>query len=140
MHVAWQASRHYTELIVWQLADAIRSKTYPLTARSVFVEDLKLHSQTEDAAGSICRNIAEGFGCDSHVEFARYLEISRRSLNELLDCLRDAHLKGYIVATDAAPIRALARRLFPALASLRRHLKSTPSPAHGSARHRRTSS
>jgi hypothetical protein len=28
---------------------------------------------------SVCRNVAEGFGCESHVEFARFLKISRRA-------------------------------------------------------------
>ena len=121
-------ARHYSELIVWQLADEIRARTYPLTGRQAFRLDIKLRSQAEDAAGSVCRNIAEGFGCDSHAEFARFLEVSRRSLNELLDCLRDAQMKGYLSAQDVAPIRSLARRLFPAIGSLRRHLKSTPTP------------
>jgi four helix bundle protein len=122
------AARHYSELIVWKLADEIRSRLYPLTARKAFANDARLRSQADDAAGSVCRNIAEGFGCDSHIEFARFLEFSRRSLNELLDCLRDAQIKGHITPADAAPIRLLARRLFPALGSLRRHLKTTPTP------------
>ena len=121
-------ARHYSELIVWQLGDAIRRQLYPLTRRTPFSNDCRLRRQVDDAAGSICRNIAEGFGCDSHAEFARYLEISRRSLNELLDCLLDALLKKHVTPEEITPIRTLARRLFPAIASLRRHLRDTPSP------------
>jgi four helix bundle protein len=78
-------------LIVWQLADQIRVLVFKLTERERFARDLKLHSQTEDAANSVCRNIAEGFAC-KHKEFARFLEISRRSLNGLGDSFRTAQL------------------------------------------------
>lgn len=64
-------ARNFKELIVWQLADAIRVETLKLTRRPVFQRDLKLHSQTEDAVNSVCRNLAEGFGCETHGEFAR---------------------------------------------------------------------
>ena len=50
-----------------------------LTGRPGFATDFKLKAQAEDAVGSVCRNIAEGFGCESNIEFARFLEISRRS-------------------------------------------------------------
>ena len=99
-----------------------------LTSRPRFVADLKLHSQIEDAVGSVCRNIAEGFGCESHDEFARFLEISRRSLNEVQDCARHAQLKGYVTPADTAPFLALARRLYPAINNLRSYLRRTPNP------------
>jgi four helix bundle protein len=77
-----RGARHFEELIVWQLSDQLRAETFKLTSRPAFARDLKLHSQTEDAVNSVCRNISEGFG-GSHAEFARYLRISRRSLNEV---------------------------------------------------------
>jgi four helix bundle protein len=111
-------ARHFTELIVWQLADAIRVQVLLLTARSEFSRDLKLHAQTEDAINSVCRNIAEGFGCDSHREFVRFLVIARRSLNEVQDALRGAQLKQYVTAGDLVAIHTLLRRLYPALSRL----------------------
>jgi len=66
------AKRH-EELIAWQLADQIRIHILDLTKREGFDKDFKLRSQTEDAANSVCRNIAEGFSC-KHVEFARFLK------------------------------------------------------------------
>ncbi len=121
-------ARHFSDLIAWQLADELRVAILALTARSRFVADRKLHSQLEDAVGSVCRNIAEGFGCESHDEFARFLEISRRSLNEVQDCLRHALLKGYVNPVDTAPLLALARRLYPAINNLRAYLRRTPNP------------
>ena len=107
--------RHYSQLVSWQLADAVRIVTLKFTGRRPFSTDFKHRSQTEDAIDSVCRNIAEGFGCASHAEFARYLEISRRSLNELCDCIRSARLKGYVAPREAADVYALTRRLYPAL-------------------------
>jgi four helix bundle protein len=76
---------------------------------------------------SVCRNIAEGFGC-KHKEFARFLEISRRSLNELRDSFRSAQLKGYVTARENEPIWRLAHRLYPAYAKLIHYLRTTPDP------------
>jgi four helix bundle protein len=123
-------ARHFSELVSWQLADALRIETFKLTRRPPFARDFKHQAQTEDAIDSVCRNIAEGFGCESHAEFARFLEISRRSLNELVDCLRSAQLKGYLAANDAEQVYSLARRLYPALSRFLAYLRRTPRPRH----------
>jgi len=120
------AKRH-EDLVAWQLADQIRVHVFDLTKRDGFAKDLKLRSQTEDAANSVCRNIAEGFSC-KHVEFARFLRISRRSLNELRDAFRGAQLKQFVTASDDAPIATLSRRLYPAFGRLIAYLASTPDP------------
>ena len=80
----------------------MRAETYRLTRRFVFRRDLRLRTQTDDAAESICRNIAEGFGAGTHPEFARYLIISRRSVNELRDCFIAAVTKGHVRDSDLA--------------------------------------
>lgn len=111
-------ARHYSQLIAWQLADATRMVVFKFTRRAPFSTDYKHRSQLEDAIDSVCRNIAEGFGCASHAEFARYLEIARRSLNELSDSVRSARFKAYVTANEAASVHALTRRLYPALNNL----------------------
>ena len=73
-------ARHFTELIVWRLGDQHRLEVFRLTKRPGFYADLKLRSQLDDASDSVCRNIAEGLGCKSDREFARFLRIARRSL------------------------------------------------------------
>lgn len=125
-------ARHFTQLVCWQLADALRVEVLAFTRQDAFRRDLRHKSQTEDAIDSVCRNIAEGFGCSSHREFARYLEISRRSLNELQDSIRSATLKGYIGGNESAAAYKLAKRLYPALNRLIAYLRRTPGggPAH----------
>jgi len=61
-YVGVPVARHFTELIVWQLGDQHRVEVFRLTKRSCFRSDLKLRSQLDDAADSVCRNVAEGFG------------------------------------------------------------------------------
>jgi four helix bundle protein len=128
-------ARHYSELEMWKLADQVRVEIVKLTSRPAIVRDLKAHGHMDDAANSAYRNIAEGFGCDTHPESIRFLGISRRSLNELPDGLRGAELKGYVTAADCAPVRVLFRRLYPALSSLVAHLRRTPD--HGRNRNER---
>ena len=115
-------ARHFTELIIWQLGDQIRQQVFALTKNRPFVADLKLRSQLDDAADSVCRNIAEGFACKSDKEFARFVRIGRRSLNEVQDCFHSALLKRYVTNSDLAPARQLMRRRYPAIASFLRKL------------------
>jgi|SRR5688572_10493677 len=119
-------ARHFKELIVWRLADELRRATFSLTDRPAFRRDLKLHSQTEDAVNSACRNIAEGFGCETHREFARFLRIARRSLNELQDAYEAALQKGYVSEEDLKVPRRWLRRIFPALGRFIRYLDLPP--------------
>ena len=86
-------ARHFTELIIWQLGDQLRQQVFALTKNRPFAADFKLRSQLDDAADSVCRNIAEGFACKSDKEFARFVRIGR-----------------------------LMRRLYPAIASFLRKL------------------
>jgi four helix bundle protein len=131
-------ARHSSQMIVWQLGDELRIEVFRLTGRSDFDRDLKARGQIDDAVNSVCRNIAEGFACESHREFARFVSISRRSLNELLDGLRGAVQHGYLSQGDAQPCHSLARRLFPAMSRLLAYLRTTPSPTETRPVHGRT--
>ncbi len=126
MSIAMAGARHFQQLTVWQLADELRGEVLKLTARPQFLRDLKLRAQTEDAVESTCRNIAEGFGCDTHREFSRFLEISRRSVNELQDCFQAALHHRFISHADLRPCRVLMNRLFPALSRFIAYLDATP--------------
>ena len=121
-----RGASHFSELTVWQLAVELRVETLKLTSRPAFARNLKAQTQAEDAVNSICRNIAEGFGCETHGQFAWFLRISRRSLNEPQDAFRGAEQKGYVTSHDRAPVRALTRRLYPALNRFIAYLDSTP--------------
>jgi four helix bundle protein len=70
-----------------------RQQVFELTKKPPFAADFKLRSQLDDAADSVCRNIAEGSACKSDKESAKFVRIARRSLNEVQDCFRRATLK-----------------------------------------------
>ena len=133
-----ESVNHYTKLFVWKVGDQIRQDVAKLTSRPAFARDVKARGQADDAANSICRNIAEGFACETHKEFARYLSYSRRSLNELRDAMRGAMIKGYISGKDLQPIDRRAFHLRRALTNFIAYLKATPDDnrmtAHGGAR------
>ena len=114
-------ARHFRELIVWQLSEKLRVEVLRFTARPCFQRDFKLRAQLEDAIDSVCRNVAEGFG-GTNPQFAWFLRVSRRSLNEVQDELHSARLKGYVTNADLIPARKLMRRIYPAMASLLKHL------------------
>ena len=120
-------ARRYTELIAWQLGDEIRRHVFAWTQRSRFARNYRARDQIESAIDSVCHNIAEGFS-GSHLEFARYLAIARRSLNEVCDCIRSAELKTYVTQPETQLVKALVRRLYPALARLIEYLRRTPDP------------
>lgn len=65
------------------------------------------------------RNLSSG---NSATDYAWFLRISRRSLNEVQDELRTALLKGYVTDADLVPARRLMRRIYPAMSSLLKHL------------------
>ena len=119
-------ARHFTELIIWQLADELRRHVFALTKERPFAADFKLRAQIDDAADSVCRNIAEGFANKSDREFARFIRIARRSINEVQDCFLSALLKGYVTNGDLIPSRRLMRRLYPAIAAFVRTLDPNP--------------
>ena len=97
-----------------------------LAARPEYRRNLKFHSQTVDTLDSVCRNIAEGFGCETHREFSRFLKISRRSLNELQDGFDSTLEKGLASEEELDEPRRLVHRLVKGLSSLIAYLDRTP--------------
>ena len=128
---AMAGARHFSQLIVWQIADALRIEVLKLTQSGACSSNWKFRQQVEDAIDSVCRNIAEGFAADTHGQFAWFLRVSRRSLNELRDALRSALLKRYTTPADLSAAFDLIRRLYPALNNFIAYLELTPNTPQG---------
>lgn len=73
---------------------------YLLTQKFPKEEQFGLTNQLRRAAVSIPLNIAEGSGGSSNTEFIRFLEISRRSVYEVMTALELACRLGYATAGD----------------------------------------
>lgn len=79
--------KRFEDLIVWQKARAFRKKIYDITRKLPQEERFQLLTNIRDAACSITRNIAEGFGRYHLQENIQFCRMARGSLNEVLDDL-----------------------------------------------------
>jgi four helix bundle protein len=123
-------ARHFRDLVVWQQAHALRTAVWQCVNTASGM-DLRLRSQLTDAAGSVCRNVAEGFRRRSHRDFARYLEHATSSLAELEDGILDAQMRGHLSPEQTDALNLLVRRTSAPLARLLRYLRNTPDrPRH----------
>jgi four helix bundle protein len=86
----------FEDIRAWQQARILTQQIYSLTSSGMFSKDFEVRSQIRGAAVSVMTNIAEGFDCDSHAEFARFLGIARRSAVEVQSLLYTALDAGYI--------------------------------------------
>ncbi|MFA5873261.1 MAG: four helix bundle protein [Anaerolineales bacterium] len=88
--------KRFEDILGWQEARKLVREIYGITREGAFAKDFGLRDQIQRAAVSVMANIAEGFDCESHVEFARFLGISRRSAIEVQSLLYAALDIGYI--------------------------------------------
>jgi four helix bundle protein len=88
--------KKFEDIVAWQEARKLVSSIYRLTNTGALAKDYGLRDQIQRAAVSVMTNIAEGFDCESKVEFARFLGIARRSAVEVQSLLYAALDVGYI--------------------------------------------
>lgn len=79
--------KRFEDILAWQEARKLVREIYGITREGAFAKDFGLRDQVQRAAVSIMANIAEGFDCESHIEFARFLGIARRSALEVQSLL-----------------------------------------------------
>ena len=80
----------------WQEARKLVKMIYVLCNKDAFSKDFGMQDQIRRASVSVMANIAEGFDCDSDLEFARFLGIARRSAVEVQSLLYAAVDVNYI--------------------------------------------
>ncbi|HTM34552.1 MAG TPA: four helix bundle protein [Vicinamibacterales bacterium] len=118
-------AKDFKELAAWQRAHELRKAVWTAVNR-VPDMDLRLRTQWTDAAGSVCRNIAEGFGRRSHRDFARFLDQAISSLKEVEDCIIEADMRGHLNPQQVAELEGLVRATSSPLAGLLRYLRNNP--------------
>ncbi len=91
--------KKFEDILAWQEARKLVSSVYRLASSGALAKDFGLRDQIQRAAVSSMTNIAEGFDCESQVEFARFLGIARRSAVEVQSLLYAALDVGYIDET-----------------------------------------
>jgi four helix bundle protein len=98
----------HTEFFVWQRSNDVRRLIRGLTRRPGFREHQWLRSQLRRAANTACNSFTEGFEKFYPREFARYVEITKGSLGEIVDHLEDVVGLELGSPEEATQIRRLA--------------------------------
>jgi 2-aminomuconate deaminase len=86
----------FQELEIWQLANDLSGKVFELSQTDLLSKDYGLKNQMNRATGSICDNIAEGFGRGGRNEFIQFLSIARASTSEIQSQLIRCLQRNYI--------------------------------------------
>jgi four helix bundle protein len=88
--------KSFRELIVWQKGIQMVMRIYERTNQFPKEEIFGLKLQIRRCAVSIPSNIAEGYGRQHTLEYVRFLQIARGSLNESVTQLEIAESLGYL--------------------------------------------
>ena len=102
--------REYRDFDVSKLAHEVRVRVWNITERPPFREHLWLRTQLRKAANSACATGAEGFSRYRPKEFARFLEIAKSSLNEIIEHMEDVLALRLASEAEAGEICSYARR------------------------------
>ena len=102
----------------------LTDQVYDLVAKFPKEERYALGDQLRRAVVSIPSNIAEGFGRETHKDFAHFLAQARGSLYEVDTQIEIAIRRG-VISRDTSLID-LMNEVSKMLAALSRHLRSTP--------------
>jgi four helix bundle protein len=121
-------AKRFEELIVWQLADALRQHVIEITDSGPSASDFRFRSQIREAADSVCDNTAEGFGRYGHGDFARFVTIARGSLDEVRGKLRAGLKRRYFTQEQHDTGERKANRTHGAMMGLIRYLRRSRAP------------
>ena len=86
----------FEDIRAWQEARTLTKQIYAMTREAALAKDFGLRDQLQRASVPAMANIVEGFDCDSHAEFARFLGFARRSAVEVQSLLYAALDANYI--------------------------------------------
>jgi len=88
--------KSFEEIEAWKRARTLTQSIYKITSNGNFSKDWALRDQIRRASSSVMSNIAEGFDSGTKAEFARFLNIARRSASEVQSQLYIAKDQSYI--------------------------------------------
>lgn len=120
------AIEKFEDIVAWQEARVLTRNVYAVTRREPFARDFGLRDQIQRAAVSSMANIAEGFDCESKVEFGRFLGIARRSAVEVQSLLYVALDVDYLTKEEFTRLYEQARKAKALIGGFKRSL--TPRP------------
>jgi len=122
--------RDFKGLTVWQRAHRLTVNVYRATDAFPSRERFSLVDQIRRASISIPANIAEGCGRRSQRDFARFLQVSVGSANELEYHLLLAHELGYLETASQTVLNTDLSEVRRMLSSLIRKVTSDSVASH----------
>jgi len=114
----------FEDLEVWQEARRLAVEVYKVTSVSTFEHDWALRDQIRRAVVSIMANIAEGYGRNSHREFARFLNYALGSASEIKSHLYLANDLNYLTDDQCNLCHNITDNVCRQLSSFIKYLKS----------------
>jgi four helix bundle protein len=90
----------FEKLDIWKVSLDLSDKIYAIASHLPELENFNLKSQIIRAATSISLNIAEGSTTSSNAEQIKYLKIAKRSLIEVVACLRLIARRKYLIDSN----------------------------------------
>jgi four helix bundle protein len=115
--------KRFEDILAWQEARKLVKDVYQITRDGALSKDFGLRDQIQRAAVSVMANIAEGFDSESHIEFARFLGIARRSAVEVQSLLYAALDIGYLTEETFKNVYAQAEKAKALTGGLKKSLK-----------------
>ncbi len=120
--------KRFEDIQGWQEARILNRMIFEITASSQFSKNFGLIDQLRRASISIMANIAEGFDCDSPIEFSRFLGIARRSAVEVQSLLYVALDACYLTQDEFDMFYQQANKTKALIGGLRQSLKNRLNP------------
>lgn len=120
----------FRDLQCWQLASSIREEVIAICANQRVAADFRFCNSFLDAAGSVCRNLSEGFARFESRQIVMFFGYALASLAEVQDHLEECRARHFI---DQPQYEMLADRAEHTKATvlkfLRAHRTRAASPA-----------
>lgn len=127
--------QRFEDIRGWQEARKLTQDMYRISSAGQFSRDYGLRDQIRRAAVSAMTNVAEGFDCDSKLEFARFLGIARRSAVEVQSLLYVALDVGYINQAEFQQYYAQTATAKGFIGALKHSLRTKPTRTITNQRH-----
>ena len=116
--------KRFEDIQAWQEARKLTREIYSITRAGAFARDFGLRDQIQRAAVSMMTNIAEGFDCDSKIDFARFLGYARRSAVEVQSLLYTVSDNQYINKETFNALYTQAEKTKALIGGLKQSLKT----------------
>lgn len=128
--------RDFRELRCWQYANELRREAIAICDHPAAARDSRFCNGFKAAAGSVCRNLAEGFGRFQSAYIVQFFSYALASLSEVMDYVEECRQRGVVDDVRYQGLCALAERTRAATLRFQTLHKERATSKRGSSRAR----